>query len=124
MFGRTSRSAIFRKACRLCCWRRGRDSIIAILAILLGFLHFRDNTLCFSSLQAIPILGYSFYSFSYSLEFRGKRYQRYQSETVASKRVSNVPEGHLSGLGMAKSAPAHADFSTKGFKANLGLARE
>jgi hypothetical protein len=26
MSGRTNRSAIFRRACRLCCWRRGRDS--------------------------------------------------------------------------------------------------
>jgi len=42
-------------------------------------LHFRDNTLYFSDLQANLIFGYSFYSFSYSLQFRGKQYQRYQS---------------------------------------------
>jgi len=31
-----------------------------------------------SALQAISIFGYSFHSFSHSLEFRGKRYQQYQ----------------------------------------------
>jgi hypothetical protein len=38
MSGRTNRSAIFRKACRLCNWRRGRDSIIAIASKSWWFL--------------------------------------------------------------------------------------
>jgi hypothetical protein len=33
-------------------------------------------------LQAVPIFRYSFYSVSYSLEFRGKRYQWYQLNRV------------------------------------------
>ena len=39
----------------------------AIFAICLCSLHFRDNTLTLSGLQATSILGYSFYSCSYLL---------------------------------------------------------
>ncbi len=42
-------------------------------------LHFRDNILCFSELQANPNLGYSFHSFRYCLCFPQKRYHGYQS---------------------------------------------
>jgi len=56
-------------------WRR--DSIAAILATLRG-LRFRDKSLCLSGLQAIWIFPYGFYSFSYSLQFRVKRYHCYQ----------------------------------------------
>jgi hypothetical protein len=56
-----------------------RDSTTTVSAISLRFLHFRDNSLCLSWLQVISIFGYSFYSFSYSLEFQLKRYHWYQS---------------------------------------------
>jgi hypothetical protein len=59
-------------------WRRGRDSNTAISAIYLRSLHFRDNSVRFKRLQDISILGYSFYSFSYSLQFHGNWYQWYQ----------------------------------------------
>ena len=42
-------------------------------------------------LQAIPIFRYSFYSFSYSLEFRGKRYQWYQFSS-GFKRTEHSPQ--------------------------------
>jgi len=51
-------------------------------------LHFGDNSVPCSGLQAISILGYSFYSFFYSLQFRRKRYQRYQSESLLVIRIS------------------------------------
>ena len=36
----------------------------------------------YRDLQANPIFGYTFYSFSNSLEFRVKRYQWYQSKVL------------------------------------------
>jgi hypothetical protein len=38
-------------------------------------------------LQANPIFGYSFYSFPYSLDFRVKRYQWYQSAWSISRCI-------------------------------------
>jgi len=40
--------------------------------------------MCLRDLQAIRIFGYSFYSFSYSLQFRGKRYHWYQFSHLAN----------------------------------------
>jgi hypothetical protein len=41
-------------------------------------------------LQANPIFGYSFYSFPYSLDFRVKRYQWYQSARSISRFISSA----------------------------------
>lgn len=45
----------------------------------------------FSGLQANAILGYRFYSFSYSLQFCGKWYQWYQSRTGTDARSTDGP---------------------------------
>jgi hypothetical protein len=58
-------------------WRRG----ILLPPFLLSACDAYTSTiiLCvLAGLQANSIFGYSFYSFPYSLEFRGKRYQWYQ----------------------------------------------
>jgi hypothetical protein len=48
----------------------------------------KDNDLCLMGLQADSITLYSFYSFPYPLQFRGKRYHWYQS-LDSSWRIQN-----------------------------------
>jgi hypothetical protein len=46
-------------------------------------------SLCLSGLQAIPIFGYSFYSFPYSLHFLSNWYHWYQCRIDGANRSSD-----------------------------------
>jgi hypothetical protein len=62
----------------------------AVSAISPRCLHFRDNTLCLSGLQANPNFGYSFHSFRYCLLFHSKTVS-----PVSAARVLNDIAGRL-----------------------------
>jgi hypothetical protein len=72
-------------------WRRGRDSIAEFSLSRCEHLHFHDNTLYCSGLQATSIFAYSFYSFPYSLQFPRKWYQWYQ----CPGRLISTPIRHI-----------------------------
>jgi hypothetical protein len=77
-------------------WRRGRDSITAVTCKSRLNQHLGDITHCLCGLQADSISGWSFYSFSYSLQFRRKRYHWYQSlPTLSLIRTLESPPDRL-----------------------------